>query len=132
MIEVMKKNAKRKLARFEKMKKELDDKHGGNEEKFTYHGGFDLGYVTGQISELENHIEDLDLLEINQQSLVRVAKNCKFDLQSLYNERGGYWIVELESGEIDFRNGKPTKYDDFKSVFYFEEIMNMQSIKLAS
>jgi hypothetical protein len=132
MIEVMKKNAKRKLDRFEKMKKELDDKHGGNEEKFTYHGGFDLGYVTGQISELENHIEDLDLLEINQQSLVRVAKNCKFDLQSLYNESGGYWVVELQSGKIGFRNEKPRRHNTYKSVFHFEEVMDIKSIILAS
>lgn len=132
MINTMIKKAERKLARFEVMKKELDDKHGGNEDKFTYHGGFDLGYVTGQISELDNYIEDLKLIVVNQQSLVRVAKNCKFDLQSLYNERGGYWIVEMEDGEVDFRNGKPMRTDDFKSVFYFEDIINIQSNKLAN
>lgn len=50
---------KRKLARLTARKNQLEARHKGNEEKFTYHGGFDLGYLKGQITELEDFIDYL-------------------------------------------------------------------------
>jgi hypothetical protein len=63
-------------------------------------------------------------------ALNRVAENCKFDIQSLYDERGGHWIVELDNGMVDFSNGKPMDYSKYKSVFYFEDVMKAQGKKL--
>jgi hypothetical protein len=50
---------KHRVKRLTERKEVLEAKHKGNEEKFTYHGGFDLGYVKGQISVLEDIIDDL-------------------------------------------------------------------------
>lgn len=44
-------------------KERLESKYSGNEGKFTYHAGFDYGYVIGKI----NEIEDL-LVEIEEQN----------------------------------------------------------------
>ena len=35
----------------------------GKEQKYTYHGGWDLGYVQGKICEIENIIDELELDE---------------------------------------------------------------------
>ena len=51
---------KRKLARLIEQKDEMESKHQGNEQKFTYWGGWNLGYVRGQISILEDVIDDLE------------------------------------------------------------------------
>lgn len=51
-------NYKRQLKRLKEREKKFYDKHKGNESNYTYHGGFDLGYIKGQISVLEEIIED--------------------------------------------------------------------------
>jgi len=48
---------KHRLERLTERKEVLEAKHKGNEEKYTYHGGFDLGYLKGQISILEDMID---------------------------------------------------------------------------
>lgn len=50
---------KHRVERLTERKEVLEAKHKGNEENFTYHGGFDLGYVKGQISILEDIIDYL-------------------------------------------------------------------------
>lgn len=44
---------KRRLERFQKMEEELTLLHRGNELNYTYWGGFELGYLRGKISLLE-------------------------------------------------------------------------------
>lgn len=50
---------KRRLNRLIEQKKLLESKHNGNETKYTYHGGFDMGYLKGKISEIENTLDEL-------------------------------------------------------------------------
>jgi hypothetical protein len=52
-------NLLRRLDRLNKEKVKLETRHKGNEQQFTYHGGFDLGYVKGKIHEIENILDDL-------------------------------------------------------------------------
>ena len=47
----------RRLKRLTAAKNKLEGKHVGNEQKFTYHGGFSLGYLKGQISVLEGIVD---------------------------------------------------------------------------
>lgn len=58
----------RQLQRLTKQKEQLESKHVGNEQNFTYHGGFSLGYIKGQISILENLLDevgvDIDAVDV--------------------------------------------------------------------
>jgi hypothetical protein len=57
------KNTNRQIARLTVMKDEMELKHRGKEQTdYTYHGGFSLGYLTGQITEMENFVDDLKLI----------------------------------------------------------------------
>lgn len=49
---------KRRLARLNKRHDELLEKHCGNEEKYTYWGGYEMGYVRGKISEIDKMLDD--------------------------------------------------------------------------
>lgn len=49
----------RRLARLKEQKAMLESKHLGNELKFTYWGGYELGYVKGKIAEIEEILDDL-------------------------------------------------------------------------
>lgn len=60
------KKLKRKLQRLKARKLQLQLEHGGNEMNCTYHGGFTLGYVTGQVSEIENCLDILGFLDENK------------------------------------------------------------------
>ena len=51
---------KRRLERLNEKKEEMESRHKGNEQNYTYHGGFDLGYLKGKIDEIENTIEELE------------------------------------------------------------------------
>ena len=51
---------KRRLNRLIVQKDDLEKQQKGNELNFTYWGGFDLGYLKGKISEIEDIIFDLD------------------------------------------------------------------------
>lgn len=53
-------NYVRQLKRLKERLKVLENKHVGNEDKYTYHGGFTLGYLKGQISILEEIVADID------------------------------------------------------------------------
>jgi hypothetical protein len=37
----------------------LQKEHGGNELKYTYWGGYDLGYLKGKICEIEDILDEL-------------------------------------------------------------------------
>lgn len=50
----------RRLKRLNEKKEEMETRHKGNEQKFTYWGGFDMGYLKGKIDEIENTIEELE------------------------------------------------------------------------
>lgn len=56
----MKKELERRLNRLKERKERLENVHLGNETKFTYWGGHEMGYLKGKITELENI---LDLIE---------------------------------------------------------------------
>lgn len=47
----------RRLNRLTEQKDALEKEHKGNEQKFTYHGGFRLGYIKGKIAEIENILD---------------------------------------------------------------------------
>ena len=59
--------------------------------------------------------------------LDRVARNCKLDIEGMYNERGGFWIVEYKDGFIGWMAGKPMGYADLKNYFYYEDVINAQN-----
>ena len=52
---------KRKLIRLKKMESELDKKYTNNEREYTFHAGFDLGYVVGKISAYEDILDLFDI-----------------------------------------------------------------------
>tara|TARA_R110002049_G_C8841569_1_gene536434 strand:+ start:259 stop:450 length:192 start_codon:yes stop_codon:yes gene_type:complete len=54
------KKLKRRLSRLKDKETKLKNKHGGNESKYTYYGGLELGYVQGKISEIEETIDELE------------------------------------------------------------------------
>jgi hypothetical protein len=47
----------RRLKGLIERKSMLESKHKGNEERFTYHGGYELGYIKGKITELEDSVD---------------------------------------------------------------------------
>lgn len=49
----------RRLNRLKQQQEELELKHKGNELQYTYWGGYNLGYIKGKISEIENILEIL-------------------------------------------------------------------------
>jgi hypothetical protein len=53
-------NYERQLKRLTKRCKAIEKKHSGNEADYTYYGGFDLGYLQGQISILEEIVSDIN------------------------------------------------------------------------
>ena len=48
---------KRKVARWRDLANQLEQKHKGNERDYTYHGGYSLGFLHGQISAIENLLD---------------------------------------------------------------------------
>lgn len=65
--------------------------------------------------------------------LHRVAINCKLDLEAVFQEVGGFWVIENESGTIDTSYGMPCGWEGHKSCFYYEEVIEMQEmIKMES
>lgn len=55
---------KRKLKRTQDRIKEKEAKHKGNEEKYTYHGGFDMGYLKGMETILDDFIYYIEVNNI--------------------------------------------------------------------
>ena len=55
-------SVKRNVSKLETKIKELQQRHSGNEQKYTYHGGWDLGYLQGKLAGIELV---LDLMEID-------------------------------------------------------------------
>ena len=51
---------KRRLHRLTEMKNKLESKYNGNETQYTFHAGFDLGYLKGKIHEIEERLDDLN------------------------------------------------------------------------
>lgn len=49
---------RRKIERATKRIKEMESRHKGNEQDFTYHAGFDLGYAKGRLSVLEDLLDE--------------------------------------------------------------------------
>lgn len=49
----------RRWDRLTRMKEALEEKYGDTT-KFTFHGGFELGYIVGKISEIENQIDRVE------------------------------------------------------------------------
>lgn len=50
---------KRRLNRLKEQRDVLQKNHGGNELKYTYWGGFSLGYLKGKIFEIEEILDEL-------------------------------------------------------------------------
>jgi hypothetical protein len=50
---------KRRLNRLKEQLDKLQKEHGGNELKYTYWGGYDLGYLKGKICEIEDILNEL-------------------------------------------------------------------------
>lgn len=50
---------KRRLNRLKEQRDKLQEEHGGNELKYTYWGGYNLGYLKGKICEIENILDEL-------------------------------------------------------------------------
>jgi len=50
-----------KLNKYKKRLTELELQHVGKELNFTYWGGYSMGYLKGQISILENILDDLNI-----------------------------------------------------------------------
>lgn len=61
-----KERLEKRLARLNSMKDKIEAKYSGKELWLTYHAGFEIGYLKGQISVLEQ-MEDL---------LINTEENC--------------------------------------------------------
>ncbi len=55
-----KESLKRRLQRLQKMRDEIKAKHKGNELNYTYWGGYNLGYLEGTITAIENIIDEFE------------------------------------------------------------------------
>ncbi len=64
--------------------------------------------------------------EYKDSDLTRVANGVKFDIESVYNDRGGFWITETQDGLIDATHGSPCGRENFKCAFYCEDVLNEQ------
>jgi len=53
---------KRRLNRLKEQRDKLQGEHSGNELKYTYWGGYDLGYLKGKICEIEDILDELDVV----------------------------------------------------------------------
>ena len=53
------KSLERKLKRLQGQLEAAELKYKGNERDYTFHGGFDYGYIVGKIDELEDIIDSL-------------------------------------------------------------------------
>jgi hypothetical protein len=53
------KELQKKLDRVNRKIRKLEETHLGNENKFTYHGGFDMGYLKGKRAVLEDIIDSI-------------------------------------------------------------------------
>jgi hypothetical protein len=62
----------RRLTRLGNMRDDLELKHSGNEQNYTYHGGFELGYIKGKIAEIETQLENYD-----EQTEKPCSETCK-------------------------------------------------------
>jgi|688.fasta_scaffold1354319_2 hypothetical protein len=51
---------KRRLERLKERRDNYKNEHKGNELKYTYWGGYSLGYLEGQIFEIEEILDDLE------------------------------------------------------------------------
>ena len=51
---------KRRLNRLKEQRDRIENEHKGNELKYTYWGGFDLGYLKGKICEIEVILDELN------------------------------------------------------------------------
>ena len=51
---------KRRLVRMEGRRDRMKDSHEGHEQDYTYHAGWDMGYVVGIITEIENTLDELE------------------------------------------------------------------------
>lgn len=49
---------KRRLNRLKEQRDKLSKDHKGNELKYTYWGGYELGYLKGKISVIEDILDD--------------------------------------------------------------------------
>lgn len=58
-MENFRKELERKLIRLKERKNNIEKEHKGNELNYTYWGGYNLGYLKGQINEIENIIDEL-------------------------------------------------------------------------
>jgi len=50
-------NLVRRLNRLQKMKADYELKTNGKEKEFTFYGGYDLGFISGKIAEIENILD---------------------------------------------------------------------------
>lgn len=55
---------KRRLERLKERRDSLENEHKSNELKYTYWGGFSLGYLKGQIFEIEEILDELEESDI--------------------------------------------------------------------
>lgn len=54
------KNLKRRLDRLKNQLQEIESTHIGNELKYTYWGGYNLGYIKGKIYEIEDILSEIN------------------------------------------------------------------------
>jgi hypothetical protein len=54
------KRLERRLIRMKERIYRIEKIHKGNEQNFTYHGGFNLGYLRGRVCELEDILDDIN------------------------------------------------------------------------
>lgn len=105
-INELKEKLIRQLTRLIDRKRDLESKHKGNEEKFTYWGGHDYGYVKGQIREIENTVDLLEELEENIRNGSPVFHKLR---QSLDKD-------EYISGIIMYHKSRKREIDSYDSL----------------
>lgn len=64
----------RRLNRLKEQRDKLQWEHGGNELKYTYWGGYDLGYLKGKICEIEDILDELGVGPIDMEKFQDLEK----------------------------------------------------------
>lgn len=101
MIEIDIDKLKRRLNRLKEQRDKLQKEHDGNQLKYTYWGGYNLGYLKGQICRIESILDELNEEQTKPKQTMRyhrevlkeiidkiptIRENFKTHLQGIYED----------------------------------------------
>ena len=91
-IKAMTKKLERRLEKLKEKELKMSSDHAGKENSiYTYHAGWDLGYVQGKINEIENFI---DVISDKIKELEELAK--------YYGDKADRYVITKQESESDY------------------------------